>query len=593
MNLNGKLLVIGVWFLMARPLFAQNIFLELNLNDQTMQNMVRSVRPKPTLDIFRVIERAGNDKQIGGIILNIASFQAERNTLWELRNALERFKAKGKKVCAFISAADLDMYCLATVADKIVMDELGTLALLGYAWGRGYVQHSLEKLGIGVRELRYFEYKSAAETYTRDSLSEADRRQYGEILDDIMNLTRETVTKARSWTADEFDSILNDEFMFSARSALARGLVDSTGRKEAVIEVLKEFSDGKKPENFALHGDPISSLTGSKYLYGPGKAGNIFSRPPIIAVVYANGITDMERGIAARTLAHTIQETSENKRVKALVIRVNSPGGSAEAADYINEAIKNIKERIPVVVSMGSVAASGGYWASMNASHIVASPVTLTGSIGVIGSWFYDNGLNDKLGFTVDTMQRGNHADLVTGMILPRRDLNPAEEARYKNYILDLYGDFTAKVAASRNMDIERVESLAQGRVYTGMKALDAGLIDSIGGIDDAVHIARNLAKIPENQKVVYREFPKPKFMDKLLDRLLAMGTMITKTLVVALTGKGGEAVSATAANAATTASFVADLFLPLPLLEDLRYRITHNGQVMPILPLGTNINAP
>jgi protease-4 len=587
MNLNGKLLVIGVCFLMARPLFAQNIFLELNLNDQMVQNMMRSVRPRPTLDIFRVIERAGDDKQISGIILNIASFQAERNTLWELRNALEKFKAKGKKVCAFISAADLDLYCLATVADKIVMDELGTLALLGYAWGRGYVQHSLEKLGIGVRELRYFEYKSAAETYTRDSLSEADRRQYGEILDDIMNLTRETVTKARSLT-DQFDSILNDEFIFSARSALARGLVDSTGRKEAVIEVLKEFSGGKNPEKFALYGDPVSSLTGSKYLYGPGKAGNIFSRPPIIAVVYANGITDMERGMAARSLAHTIQEATENKRVKALVIRVNSPGGSAEAADYIAEAIKNAKERIPVVVSMGSVAASGGYWASMNASHILASPVTLTGSIGVIGSWFYDNGLNNKLGLTVDAMQRGNHADLVTGMILPRRDLNPVEEGRYKDYILDQYSDFTAKVAASRNMDLERVESIAQGRVFTGMKALDTGLIDSIGGFDDAIHIARNLAKIPENQKTDYREFPKPKFMDKVFDRLLAMLTTIGGTRVAELTGKSGETAAVEA-----TALFVTDMFLPLPLLEDLRYRIMHNGRVMPILPLGSNIGVP
>jgi protease-4 len=129
---------------MARPLFSQNIFLELNLNNQTVQNMMRSVRPKPTLDIFRVIERAGNDKQIGGIILNISSYSEGQETLWELRSALEKFKSKGKKVCAFISAADLDLYCLATVADKIVMDEQGTLMLLGYSWGRGYVQHSPE-----------------------------------------------------------------------------------------------------------------------------------------------------------------------------------------------------------------------------------------------------------------------------------------------------------------------------------------------------------------------------------------------------------------------------------------------------------------
>jgi protease-4 len=400
---------------MARPLFAQNVFLELNLNNQAVENMVRSsVRPRPTLELFRVIERAGDDKQIGGIILNISSFQEGQDTLWELRNALEKFKSKGKKVCAFIGTADLDLYCLATVADKIVMDEQGILTLLGYSLGRGYAQHSLEKLGIGVRELRYLEYKSAIETFTRDSLSEADRRQYGAILDDIMGITRDAVTKARSWTADEFNSIINNEFLFSAKGALSRGLVDSTGRKEAIAEAVKEISGGKDPGAFVVYGDPDTSITGSKSMYRPAK-NRLFSRPPIIAVVYANGTTDMERGMAARSLAHIIREESKKSRVKAMVIRINSPGGSAEAADYIAEAIKIAKERIPVVVSMGAVAASGGYWASMTASHIVASPVTLTGSIGGIGSWFYDNGLNDKRGLTVDAIRRGDHADLMTG----------------------------------------------------------------------------------------------------------------------------------------------------------------------------------
>jgi protease-4 len=225
---------------------------------------------------------------------------------------------------------------------------------------------------------------------------------------------------------------------------------------------------------------------------------------------------------------------------------------------------------------MGGVAASGGYWASMTASHIVASPVTYTGSIGVIGSWFYDKGLNSKLGLTVDTMQRGDHADLITGIILPHRDLTPAEEARYQNYILDLYGDFTARVAANRGMDIERVEAVAQGRVYSGLGALNAGLIDSIGGLDDAVRIARELAKIPDSRKVVYDEYPKQKFFDKILDRVFASGA------------SGGSPPGGS--SPVTAALLITDLFIPEPLLEDIRYRITHNGQVMPILPLGSEI---
>jgi len=262
---------------------------------------------------------------------------------------------------------------------------------------------------------------------------------------------------------------------------------------------------------------------------------------------------------------------SEKRRVKAIVLRISSPGGSAEAADYVAEAVKAAKKRVPVVVSMGDVAASGGYWASMSASRIVATPMTLTGSIGVIASWFYDKGLNSKLGLSVDTMQRGDHADMMTGMILPRRDLKPEEETRYKEYILDLYSDFTRRVAANRGMDIERVESLAQGRVYSGLGALNAGLIDSIGGIDDAIRIARELAKIPDNKKITITEYPKPKFFDKMLDYLFSSRVnSLGKTSVI---------------------DTAADLFFPAPLgapalLEDLRFRMTHNGKVMPIIPL-------
>jgi protease-4 len=561
-------------------LFSQNLYLELNLNNQTIQSQVRSARPRPILDVFRVIQRAENDSRIKGILLNISAFNGSQTYLWELRSALEEFKSKDKKICAFISSANLDMYCLASVADTIVMDGQGTLSLMGYAWGRGYVMHTLEKLGVGVRELRYLEYKSAAETYTRDAMSEADRRQYGEWLDEVFALTRDTLIKARSWTPEEFDRIINKEFLYSAKNALDRGLVEKTGREEAVKEAVKEL-EGAEIKSFALYGDSDSCLMESKSFYGPGKAGGLFSRPPVIAVVYATGQTDMERGMAARSLSRTIREVSERRRVKAMVVRINSPGGSAEAADYVAEAIKDARTRIPVVVSMGPVAASGGYWAAMYANHIIATPYTLTGSIGVIGSWFYDKGLNSKLGFTLDSLQRGTHADLMTGMVLPRRDLNAEEETRYRGYILDLYADFTAKVAAGRRMDIEQVEASAQGRVFSGIGALNAGLIDSIGGLAEAVRIARNLAEIPENKKVLYSEYPKPKFIDKVLAQVLGR---------TALSAEGAvrTALSAGAASAAgETAAFLSELFLPEALVGDLRYRLARNGQVMPILPLG------
>jgi len=554
--------VMYMYCLVSFPLFSQSMYLELNLNESGDSPFAIS---KPQLEIFRVIEKAANDNKVSGIILNIGAVSGDRDYLWELRTVLEQFKSHGKKICAFLSSADIDTYCLASVADRIVMDELGTLSLLGYSVNRSYVQHSLEKLGIGVRELRYLEYKSAAETYTRDSMSEEDRRQYTDYLDDIFNLTRNTLISARNWTDEEFDAILNRDFLYSARSAQSRGLVDRVGRKDAVIEAIKEI-EGAEIKNFALYGDSASSLMGDQAAYGPPKI-SFFRRPPIIAVVYANGQTDLERGMSTLKLSKTIRELADTRRVKAIVVRINSPGGSAEAADYLAEAVRYAKSKKPVVVSMGEVAASGGYWAAMYANHITATPYTITGSIGVIGSWFYDNGLSAKLGISSDTILRGAHADLLTGTILPYRDLNPQEEERYRSYILDLYASFTEKVASGRNMEIQKVEAVAQGRVFSGVRALEAGLIDSIGGLSDALRIARSLAEISQNKNIRYDEYPKPTFYQKLLNSFPLIAAFFRNK------------------NSQTeTVALLADLFLPY---ADIRYRLQKNGQVMPILPLG------
>jgi len=563
-----KFFLLGMYCMISMPLFSQNIYLEINLNNHAIQSRVRSVRPKPSLEVFRVIERAGRDNKIHGIILNISGFTGSQEYLWELRSSLEKFKVTGKKVCVFFSAANIDMYMLASVADKIVMDDLGTLTLLGYSWGKGYVQQSLEKLGVGVNELRYFEYKSAAEMFTRDSMSEADRRQYGDYLEDIFKTTRDLIIQARSWTEEEFNTILDRDFIYSAKNAKERGLVDFTGRKDAVMEAVKEL-EGEEVKHFALYGDPSSSLIKTSSNYRPERVRGFFKRPPVIAVVYANGQTDMERGLAARSLSRTIHELADKKRVKAIIIKINSPGGSAEAADYIDEAVRYAKEKKPVVVSMGQVAASGGYWASMNANHITASPYTITGSIGVIANWFYDNGLNTKLGLSVDSIQKGAHADMATGFLLPRRNLNAEEEQRYKKYIMDMYSDFTNKAAAGRNMDIEKLEAVAQGRIFSGYRALDAGLIDSIGSLYDAINIARNLAKIDEDTKVRYNEFPKPKFLDKMLNRFPEVSSVFAPP--------GNNKIN-----------FFTNLFFSEQIIADLHYRLEKNGKVMPILPIDT-----
>jgi len=549
--------------LVSFPVFAQKTYLELNLNSDYKENPF--AKQKSPLEVFRVIDRAANDKKIHGMVLNIASVRQDKDYLWELRSALEQFKANGKKICAYIGSANIDVYCLASVADKIVMDDMGSLNILGYAVGRGYARNALDKLGIGVRELRYFEYKSAAETYTRDSMSEADRKQYNDYLDDTFNLTRDTLKNARNWTDEEFNTILNNDFLYSAKSAHAGGLVDFTGGKDAVRQAVMEI-EGTVNIFFKLYGSSETCLTGGVSTYSPPKARNFFGRkPPVVAVVYANGETSATRGMEAVKLAKIICELGKKSSVKAIVLRVNSPGGSAEAADIVDNAVRYAKQFKPVVVSMGQVAASGGYWVAMNASHIVANPYSMTGSIGVIGSWFYDNGLNGKLGFNVDTIQRGAHADLMTGFLFPRRNLSDLEETRYREYIIDLYNVFVGKAAAGRGMSPERLETVAQGRIFSGLRAKDAGLVDSAGGLSDALSKALELAKIPKKRTVKYEEYPKPKFFEKLMESLPMASAFFAKS------------------KKAETVEFFADFLLPD---VNLRYRLENNGKVMPILPL-------
>jgi protease-4 len=528
-------------------------YLELSLNNRRAGIFSPSPEQPSLLSILQIIKRAREDRNIRGIILNTSGFSADRTVLWELRSALEAFKASGKKLIAFFDTADFDLYCLVSAADRIIMDDLGTLTFAGYVYGRGYYRSTLEKIGVGVRELRYFNYKSAMESYTRSGLSEADRRQYGIYLDDIFNLTKETIMKARSLTASDFNTMLNREFLYSAQGAKTRGLVDATGRETAVIEAAEEL-EGRAIDAFVFWGDSSASLTGG---YSNYRVRRRFGFLREIAIVYANGETDLDRGMGTRYLASLIGELAEKRRVGAIVVRINSPGGSAEAADYLAAAIRDAQYYKPVVVSMGSVAASGGYWASMYASHITASPFTLTGSIGVIAGWFYDNGLYNKLGMRVDLLRRGDHADMGSGIIIPSRDLDAAEEARYRRLILDTYGEFVRRAAEGRHIPVEDMEKLAQGRVYSGIAARDNGLVDSLGGLDDALEIARELAGIEANEKIVYNEYPKPGFIETFIARYLSAFVPAVKVL-----GKTG-------------------------FFEGLRYRLSMNGRVMPILPLG------
>ena len=542
----------------AGSLVLPNTYVEINLNEIPSNNPF-AIKKQP-LEVFQVIERAAKDNNVRGLILNISAFNAGKDHLWELRSALEEFKTSGKKICAYIGNADMDTYLLASVADKIVMNELGGISITGYAMGRGFMKQTFEKLGIGVRELRYFEYKTAAESFTRDSFSAADRRQYNEYLDDIFNFSRDTLIQARDWTTQEFDNILNNEFLYSAYAAKEKGLVDYVGGFSEVKSALYEFEEMSFPikYSYALFGKTETSLTGAILPYNPLKASG---SSPIIAVVYAEGQTDMTSGMEAIKLSRIIRDLAKNSRVKAIVLRVDSPGGAADAAEYVNEAVRYAKIYKPVVVSMGNVAASGGYWVSMNASHIIANPYTITGSIGVIGTWFYDNGLNSKVGIKIDAIKRGAHSDLNMGFLVPYRDLTAQEEEQYKKYITDLYKIFIDKAALGRGMEIADVEKAAQGRIFSGTRALEEGLVDSVGGLNDALKKALELAEIANSEKIRYKKYPEPTFIEKLME------------------------------NMPNSVSIFPGNSLEDNLKNEIEYRLKNNGKVLPILPLDFMVN--
>ena len=473
--------------------------------------------PSSLFVVLQTIESAKKDPAVAGIILNTASLSASRSDLWELRKALEDFKASGKKLIAFVQQPSFDVYALATVADRIVMDSQGTLSFHGYVVGRGYFKHTLEKLGVGFRELKYFAYKSATESYSRDSFSPADREQYEAYLDSTFTATKDAILAGRKLTEAQFANLLEENFLLSPRDAQKAALVDSLGREEVIHSVIKELSGKDLPVQtygdmglslFQKNMNPFRALALSYQASSTQQ--DRWSEPPHLAIVYANGSTSLEGGMNARNLAKIIENLGNDPTVKGIILRVDSPGGDPIAADYVAEAVKKAKEHKPVYVSMGSVAGSGGYWVSMYGSGLYATPYTITGSIGVIAGWFYDAGLNNKLGLSIDLLKRGSHADLQAGILLPYRDLNPQEVEEYHQWILELYDDFVSQVAEGRNIPKDKVQELAQGRIYSGGDAEKNGLIDGIQGLAGALRVLKEALKLPADAELIIDEYPYP-----------------------------------------------------------------------------------
>ncbi len=457
------------------------------------------------LELIKQIDAAKNDNTIAGIAINTSGMNINKEMLWELREKLIDFKKTGKHVVIFIDVTSISGYQFASAADKIVMDPMGEITLQGFLFGRQYYKGTLEKIGVGFTELRYFKYKSAVETFSRDNMSEADSIQWKEIVDDDYSLAKNDICTSRNISKEKFDMLVDSIALFTAQTALENHLVDTLGRWDKVEEIIKNLEGENKgmssPHSLAEFNLPSDNYWGKK---------------PEIAIVYAVGVCAMDAGIKARSLSKDIKSITEDDNIKALVFRVDSPGGDGMASDVVAEALKKCKEKKPVIVSQGYVAGSGGYWISMYGDKIVAAPNTITGSIGVISGWYYNKGLKESLGVSTDYVKQGKHADLLfgmaipfTGISLPNRDLNSDEKNKAEEIIKDYYKDFVSKVSNGRNLSYNYVDSIGQGRVWSGTDGLDNKLVDILGGLSDAINIAVDKAGLTGNE-YNFIQYPKP-----------------------------------------------------------------------------------
>jgi protease-4 len=464
-------------------------------------------RRRTLLGTLRQIDACAGDPKVGGLVLNLSGIQASPATLWELRQQLAGFRAQGKKVIVYFDRLGLAGYALASVADQIWMDPMGDLEIPGLALGRTYLRGMLDKAGVGVDELRFFTYKSAFEGFSRTSMSEADREQLDALTGDLYDEVAGLVTGSRGLSREDWDRLVDEKGSLLPREAREAGLVDSLGTFEKAKKAAPRAARRSTPDAGAAH---LTGLMGDP-VWTPMEWGE----PDRIAVLYAIGPCDMDSGIKGRELSQKLKAAADDPAVKAIVLRADSPGGDALPSDLVSREMKQAAQKKPVIVSQGQVAGSGGYWISMYGDSIVASPFTITGSVGVISGWLWDNGLGDKLGITHDHVQRGAHADLGQGMVLPlvnqvvpERPLRPEERARMEEQIRELYADFVKKVAEGRGLTETQVDQVGQGRVWSGVRGRQNGLVDELGGLWRSLEIAKDAAGIPASRAITITEGP-------------------------------------------------------------------------------------
>lgn len=465
-------------------------FSDYNYNDLQSKNTVG------LNDIIGGIKKAKDDPKIKGIYINTTSVGAGFATVEEIRNALVDFKTSKKFIVAYSEYYTQKGYYIASAADKIYMNPEGALEFKGFGSEIMFLKGALDKLEIEAQVIKVGTYKSAVEPFILDKMSDANRLQTMSFLGSMYNHFLSKISKSRNVSTDSLRIIANQLLAQSPEDALKLRLVDGLKYKDEIINGLKAQTKTKTE-------DDINVVSLKKYRSAVDEIGELPSDR--IAIVYASGeITGGEGNdniIGSERISRAIREVRKDDKVKAIVFRVNSPGGSALASDVIWREVELAKKEKPVVVSMGDYAASGGYYISCAANKIFAQPNTITGSIGVFG--IIPNAqkfFNNKLGVTFDGVKTGEHADMGT----ISRPLSDSEKLILQREVNRTYNTFTRKVATGRKKSQSNVDSIGQGRVWSGTEAMAIGLVDELGGLNDAIEEAAKLAKVTRYRTVPY-----------------------------------------------------------------------------------------
>lgn len=470
-------------------------------------------------DITDLLQDAAEDENIEGILFEPSMFTGGLAATEELRNALLDFKESGKFVLAYAEAYTHKSYYLASAADDVYLNPAGIVQFTGLSAQLMFFKSMLDKLGVEPVILRYGKFKSAVEPFMQNSMSEANKEQTAKYINSFWDTMINGISEERGISVEELNLTADSLFVRSAQNALDYKLVDALVYKDEADEEIKKRIGIEADED-------IEYISLKKYAKAEksGKADVKFSRNKV-ALIYAEGAIDSGSSdtetIGSESLAEEIRKARKDSTIKAIVLRVNSPGGSALASEVIWRETVLAKQEKPFIVSMGDVAASGGYFIACAADTIVAQPTSITGSIGVFGLLFNAEELMENIGLNIETVNTNKYADIGN----PGRKMTAFEKNRIQQGVNDVYKVFIGHVAQGRNMSVEQVDQIGQGRVWSGTDALEIGLVDVLGGLNTAIEIAKEKAELEDYRIISLPE--KDAFLQMLEEFAVGMGTKV------------------------------------------------------------------